>query len=115
MDAFSIALYVGEVLDLFGVFVILFGVILSTVIFIKNIVSRKNPELDIYKNYRTNLGRGILLGLEILVAGDIIRSVVGHPTFTSIGILALIVLIRSFLSITFDMEINNRWPWQKKS
>ncbi|HVZ67229.1 MAG TPA: DUF1622 domain-containing protein [Patescibacteria group bacterium] len=115
MDAFTLASYVGELLDLFGVFIILFGVILATIILVRDCVSHgKINGGELYKSYRTNLARSILLGLEVLVAGDVIRSVVGHPSFTTVGILAAIVLIRSFLSITFDMEVKGHWPWQIK-
>lgn len=113
MDVFAFALTIGQILDLFGVLVLLCGVVISTAFFILSFFERNNTD-DIYKKYRQNIGRSILLGLEILVAGDILRSIVGQPDFTTVGILAAIVVIRTFLSITFDMEISGRWPWQKK-
>lgn len=113
MDAFAIAFIVGEIIDLFGVFVILFGVIISTSVFVKDVIMHKMTAKELYKSFRANLGKSILIGLEFLVAGDIIRSVVGHPSFSTVGILALIVLIRTFLSVTFDMEISGHWPWKK--
>ena len=58
-------------------------------------------------------GRAILLGLELLVAADIIGTVAITPSFESLGILALIVLIRTFLSFSLEVEIEGRWPWQK--
>lgn len=61
---------------------------------------------------RQSIGQGILLGLELLVAGDIIRTVVVGPTFTSVGVLAVIVLIRTFLSFSLEVELTGRWPWQ---
>ncbi len=64
--------------------------------------------------YRRNLGRSILLGLEFLVAADIIKTVAVTPTFTSVGVLAIIVLIRTFLSWSLQLEIEGRWPWQKE-
>lgn len=112
MDLLALAQQSGEVLDLVGVSVILAGAIYSSLLVIFGLFDPKNTE-DLYKSFRKNLGRSILLGLEFLVAGDIIRSVTGTPSFTSIGVLAFVVLIRSFLSITFDMEIEGRWPWQK--
>ena len=63
--------------------------------------------------YRQLLGRSILLGLELLVAADIIRTVAVTPTFTSVGVLAVIVVIRTFLSFSLELEITGRWPWQK--
>ena len=61
------------------------------------------------------LGRSILLGLELLVAADIIRTVAVAPTYESVGVLAIIVLIRTFLSFSLELEITGRWPWQKES
>ena len=66
-----------------------------------------------YHRYRKRLGRSILLGLELLVAADIIRTVAVAPTFESVGVLGLIVLIRTFLSFSLELEITGRWPWQK--
>lgn len=60
------------------------------------------------------LGRAILLGLEFLVAGDIIRTVAISPTISSVGVLAVIVLIRTVLSATLTVEIEGRWPWQRR-
>ena len=67
-----------------------------------------------YRAYRQNIGRAILLGLEFLVAADIIRTVAVSPTFRSAGVLAIIVLIRTFLSMALQLELEGRWPWQKK-
>ena len=69
----------------------------------------------IFKDTRLRLGHGILLGLELLVAGDIIRTVAVEFTFESVGVLATIVIIRTFLSITLELELTGRWPWQKES
>lgn len=70
--------------------------------------------LSVYRLYRQLLGRSILLGLELLVAADIIRTVAVTPTFESVGVLAIIVLIRTFLSFSLELEITGRWPWQKE-
>jgi len=112
MDIFLFADTIGKILDLFGVLVIMGGVIISTAHFLSGIFDNANRE-TLYKSYRKNLGRSILLGLELLVAGDIIRSVTGVPSFTSVGVLAIIVVIRSFLGLTFEMEIEGKWPWQQ--
>ncbi|QTP54744.1 DUF1622 domain-containing protein [Billgrantia sulfidoxydans] len=69
---------------------------------------------EIYTEVRQRLGRGILLGLEFLVAADIIHTVAVELTFETVGILAIIVLIRTFLSFTLEVELSGRWPWQKK-
>lgn len=68
---------------------------------------------NIFKETRLRLGHGILLGLELLVAADIIRTVAVEFTFQSVGVLATIVIIRTFLSITLELELTGRWPWQK--
>ena len=72
-------------------------------------------KLSFYRLYRQLLGRSILLGLELLVAADIIRTVAVTPTFETVGVLAIIVLIRTFLSFSLELEITGRWPWQKQS
>ena len=65
-----------------------------------------------YRRFRQQLGRTILLGLELLVVGDIVRTVAAQPTLTSVAILAIIVLIRTFLSFSLEVELTGRWPWQ---
>ena len=71
-----------------------------------------NPE-DALQNFRSRLGRAILLGLEFLVAGDIINTVAFEPNLEGVLVLAGIVLIRTFLSFSIELEITGRWPWQK--
>jgi uncharacterized membrane protein len=70
-------------------------------------------DTGVYEEYRRLLGRSILLGLEFLVAADIIRTVAIEPTFYNVGVLAIIVIIRTFLSFALGLEITGRWPWQK--
>ena len=70
---------------------------------------------DVYDWYRQALGRAILLGLELLVAADIIGTVAVRPTLETVGVLALIVLVRTFLSFTLELELTGLWPWQKRS
>lgn len=77
------------------------------------ILKREDREL-IFQELRQLLGRGILLGLEFLIAADIIYTVAIELTFESIGVLAIVVLIRTFLSFTLEVEITGRWPWQNK-
>lgn len=111
----SLMVKLGSVVDGMGILIIVAGLILSILIFIKDWYKEDGLKVS-YVRLRQNLGRAILLGLEFLVAGDIIRSVGGNdPTFTSIGILGLIVIIRTFLSFTFELEIDGRWPWQKRN
>lgn len=90
--------------------VILLAVAIATIHFLMR-VSKDGFENN-YKAYRANLGRGILIGLELLIAADILKSVVLDPTVESMIVLGGIVLIRTFLSISLDVEINGHWPWQ---
>jgi uncharacterized membrane protein len=111
----SVIVKLGTFVDALGILIIVFGLVLSVLIFFKDWF-KESALKNSYIRLRQNLGRAILLGLEFLVAGDIIRSVGGaNPSFTSIGILGLIVIIRTFLSFTFELEVEGRWPWQKKS
>jgi uncharacterized membrane protein len=71
-------------------------------------------ERDVVPAFRKTLGRSILTGLELLVAADIIRTVAVEPTLQSVLVLGLIVLIRTFLSFSLEVEIDGRWPWQAK-
>jgi uncharacterized membrane protein len=66
-----------------------------------------------YEDLRRGLGRSILLGLEILVAADIVRTIAITPSFTSVGVLGLIVVVRTFLSFSLEAELDGQWPWRK--
>lgn len=69
---------------------------------------------ELFRIFRHRLARGILLGLEFLVAADIINTVAIKLTFESVGVLAIVVLIRTLLSFTLELELTGRWPWQEK-
>jgi uncharacterized membrane protein len=97
---------VGTAVDGVGVLVVITGVLVATFRFLFRMRE------DAYRSYRQDLGRAILLGLEFLVAGDIIRTVVVSPTLQNVFVLAMIVLIRTFLSIALELELEGRWPWQ---
>jgi len=73
-----------------------------------------SPEDTRYRRLRQDVGRGILLGLEFMVAGDIIRTVAVEPTVNGLIVLAGIVLIRTFLSLSLEVELEGRWPWQPR-
>jgi uncharacterized membrane protein len=104
---------VGKVIDAAGVAVVVLGLALATSIFFAR--ARKREDfVSVYRAYRQGLGRAILLGLEFLVAADIIRTVAVSPSFKGAGVLALIVLIRTFLSMALQVEIEGRWPWQPR-
>lgn len=103
----------GRGLEAAGIGVILIGAALATVLFVYQ-MRQGGPVDAAYVRYRRALGRAILLGLEFLVAGDIVRTVVIDPTFQSVGILAVIITIRTFLSVELELEIDGRWPWQQR-
>src|SRR4029079_9082891 len=70
---------------------------------------------QVYPRFRQEWGGAILLGLELLVAADIIRTVAISPTLTSVAILSGIVLVRTFLSFSLEVELTGKWPWQRQS
>ncbi|WP_422768798.1 DUF1622 domain-containing protein [Plantactinospora sp. WMMC1484] len=104
---------VGMLLDLAGVLVIAGGVVIATGYFLYR-YWRTRQLVELYRPYRRTVGRAILLGLEIIVGGDIIRTVAVSPTFESVGVLAVIVLVRTFLSLSLEVELEGRWPWQSR-
>lgn len=109
-----LALWGAVVVEFLGISIIV-GVALYTVIHGVGVILKRHRTEEVYRQIRQRLGRGILLGLEFLVAADIIRTVALELTFNSVGVLACIVLIRTFLSFTLDVELTGRWPWQNKS
>lgn len=109
-QAERIAGVVATVLELAGVLVIIGGVLVATAIFAR---SARRGWRTAYHGYRANLGRGILLGLELLVGADIIATVTAPLTWRGVGLLAAIVLIRTFLSFSLETEIEGRWPWRR--
>ncbi len=105
--------YAGLALELTGMAVIVSGALYATLMAGK-VWSESTDRTVVYSQFRIQLGRGILLGLEFLVAGDIINTVAVEPSYRSVGVLAIIVLIRTFLSFTLEVEMTGRWPWQGK-
>lgn len=111
MNVADIVEAVGKAIDLLGVGVIVVGILVATVVFFAQLDGR--PGREDYRRYRQGIGRAILLGLEFLVAADIIRTVAVSPTFNSAGVLGIIVVIRTFLSMSLEVELEGRWPWQR--
>ncbi len=103
---------VGKAVDAAGVAVVVIGILVATAVFGTRL-RRDGRAAQLYREYRQGVGRAILLGLELLVAADIIRTVAVSPTFRSVGVLAVIVLVRTFLSFTLEVELEGRWPWQR--
>ena len=104
--------HLATALELAGVAMIVLGTVLATAIFIRSVLGRDEAR-GAYKRYRANLGRGILLGLELLVGADIIATVTAPLTLESVGLLGAVVLIRTFLSFSLETEIEGRWPWRR--
>ena len=95
-----------------GIAVILIGALVSAGLYARQLA--RGGAGEAYRQLRSNLGRSILLGLELLVAADIINTVAIEPTLDSLLVLAGIVLIRTFLSFALEVEIEGRWPWQAR-
>ncbi len=104
---------ISKVIDAAGVIVVVLGLVIATVTFL---LAQWQPDLRAlaYRGYRQQVGKAILLGLEFLVAADIIRTVAVSPSFHGVGVLAIVVAVRTFLSFTLDVELEGRWPWQSR-
>jgi uncharacterized membrane protein len=100
----------GTAAEIAGVALIVGGLVIATV---RYAVLRRDATASPYQRYRQDLGRAILLGLEVLVAADIVRTVAFTPTMDSVIVLAMIVAIRTFLSWSLALELEGRWPWQR--
>ncbi|MBB4039437.1 putative membrane protein [Microvirga flocculans] len=103
---------VTRAIEVGGIAVIVLGLMGSTIAVLWQVL-RGRPGSDAFNLYRSNLGRAILLGLEFLVAADIINTVAIEPTLQSLFILGGIILIRTFLSFSLEVEIEGRWPWDR--
>jgi uncharacterized membrane protein len=111
------AIAVARVFELAGIGAIVLGAVVALARFVLALIdSRRADRLggrhELVPAFRKTWGRSILTGLELLVAADIIRTVSIQPTMENVLVLGLIVLIRTFLSVSLEMEINGRWPWQ---
>ena len=100
---------VGSGIEIFGVLIIVIGIAWSTFRQLRQPISEQDSDL-----YKIRIGRSLLLGLEVLVAADIVKTVAHELTFMSLGLLAGLVLVRTFLSWTLVLEIEGRWPWQRE-
>jgi len=109
-----LAEWMAGLVELIGIGIIGAVAIFVAVHFLFELVTRRDPQAA-YDRIRQLLGRGILIGLEFLVAADIIHTVAVELSFRTVGVLAIIVLIRTFLSFTLELELTGRWPWQEGS
>lgn len=93
---------------------IIIATVTATIVYVRKLL-RRSAGLPGYEQYKVRLDRALLLGLEILVAADIVRTVALEPSLTNVGILAVLVIIRTFLSWSLVVEIEHRWPWQLRT
>ncbi len=112
MDYEHFVVAAARVVEFTGVFVLLLGALIATLAFARRLVRRISLQ-DAYHALRADLGRAILLGLEFLVIADIIGTVAIEPTLQNLGVLAVIVAIRTLLSFALELEVSGRWPWQR--
>ena len=112
MSLDHVAEVAGRAVEAVGIAVLMAGAILASVAFAVRL-ARRRPFTDAYHQLRADLGRAILLGLEFLVIADIIGTVAVEPTLQNLGVLAVIVAIRTLLSFALELEVSGRWPWQK--
>ncbi len=103
---------VSTVVELIGVLTIFFGIVFALFRFF--FVLNKKQHRYTFIELRQALSKAILLGLEILIAADIMATVVTEPTLKNVAVLGLIVLIRTFLSLSLQIEVDGKFPWQKK-
>ena len=103
--------YAATGIELLAVVLIVGVIVFATVSYSLKIMARQ-ADMTTYTDFRHRVGRALMLGLEILVAADIIRTVVLDPTLSNVLVLGLLVLIRTFLSWSLVLEIEERWPWQ---
>lgn len=104
-----------RVVEIVGTAIIVVGSFGSLTVFLFGMAKGAAPRDTLVATFRSSLGRSILLGLEFLVAADIINTVAVEPTVQSLIVLAGIVLIRTFLSFSLEVEIEGRWPWQRRA
>jgi uncharacterized membrane protein len=99
-------------IEIGGIAIIVLGLLGASIAVVWQVIQGRSGS-EAFSLYRSNLGRAILLGLEFLVAADIISTVAIEPTLQSLLILGGIVLIRTFLSFSLEVEIEGRWPWNR--
>jgi uncharacterized membrane protein len=104
--------YAALSIEVLAVVIIVVVILLATVLYLRRILTAR-ADADTYKNYRHGVARALLLGLEILVAADVIRTVALEPSLDNVLVLGLLVLIRTFLGWSLVVEIEERWPWQR--
>ena len=113
--ATQIAHDVAKGIELVGVAIIAVGAVVNLLLFAKRAAGKDEDRGAALTTLRSNFGRSILLGLEFLIAADIINTVAVTPTLGSVIVLAVIVAVRTFLSFSLELEIEGRWRWQRRT
>jgi uncharacterized membrane protein len=103
---------VVKVVEAFGAGIMVIGGLGALVAFVPRALRERTSRP--YEDLRRNLGRCILLGLEVLIVADIVRTIIVDPTFESVAVLGVIVVIRILLSFSLEVEIDGTWPWRRK-
>ena len=103
--------WVAVGIEALAIAIIVLGAIVTTAHFLNRLLKESFDES--YRRFRSDFGKAILLGLEFLIASDIVGTVAVGPTYQDLGVLALLVVIRTFLSFALELEITGRWPWQR--
>jgi uncharacterized membrane protein len=104
--------HVARGVEVVGIVTLVVGLVIALLRGAGDLVGGRGAE-EAYRVVRTVFGRSILLGLEFLVAADIIRTVAVDPSLENVAVLGLIVLIRTFLSFSLEVEIDGTWPWRR--
>lgn len=99
------------IVEVVGVLILLVGLVIALGHFLYKQLTASDKS-GAYKTLRQDVGRALLLSLEFLVASDIIYTIAIEPSFQSLGLLGVLVVIRTFLSVSLEMELTGRWPWQ---
>ena len=113
MDLTQIIGGIGFYVEAFGVVVIVVGILHALTKY--GVRYLRDAGGDLYVGFRSHIGRSLMLGLEFLVAGDIIRTVVINPSIEDVAALGLLVIIRTVLVFTIHLEVEGRWPWKSES
>jgi uncharacterized membrane protein len=103
---------VVRAVEALGAAIMVLGGLLALVVYAIS-MARPDQRAGAYQHLRQSLARAILLGLEVLIIGDIVRTIVVDPTFESVAVLGMIVVIRIVLSFALEVEVEGAWPWSR--
>lgn len=104
---------VSLLIELLAVAIIVTAIVYASAQAVKEGLTH-GPFDEVYAKYKAWLGKSLLLGLEILIAADVIRTVALEPSLMSVAVLGVLIIIRTFLSWSLILEMEGRWPWQAK-